>query len=1471
MSSVIRVRLLALLVLSAGTANAQRVWVQQGPGPNTLGQVEGITDREVAGAVHAVAAHPADPDTLFIGAVNGGIWRTNNATSASPTWVPQLGLDQSLSIGAIAFDPTDATAQTLMAGAGRFSSFASRGNDRVGVWRTTDGGTNWTLLTGGGAIAGLNVSGVAPRGATLVLSANLADAFASRGVWRSTTTGANWTQISGAPGTGLPTGAAFDLAGDPSNNARLFTNAGTSGIYRSDDTGATWTKVSDAAVDAALVGANNVEIAVGTSNNVYVAIVTGGSLSGLFRSPDGGGTWTALDLPGTTESGVVVGIHPGGQGGTHLSIAADPTNANVVYVGGDRQPFLNEFTTGVCPCFPNSIGANDFSGRLFRVDASLAAGTQATHITHGNTGGASSPHADSRDMGFDANGDLIEVDDGGIYRRTSPLTNTGDWFSVIGDLKVTELHDAAWDAVSKIAIGGAQDTGTPEQRLAGNMRWRSVSTADGGDVAVDDFGTPGVSIRYSSNQQLGSFRRRTVDPANTVTATVFPALTVIGGGAALTRTFKTPFAINNVTPTRLIIAGGNSVYESLDQGGTITEIGPGIVVNASNRDPIAYGGAGNADMLYVGSGDQVFVRNAAAPAALTASATYPGTGTGRFVSDIVIDRGNAQVAFVIDATNVYRTPDGGATWTNITGDLATQTPGAFLSIAYSTSNVDGSVIVGGNNGAFIARGPAFTTWTPVGTGLPRAPVSDLEYDVTDEILVAGLLGRGTWTVNLAEREPVDVVLVLDLSGSMLSPACTGCDPKLQVLKDAVELFVQLWTLLTIPDDRLGVNYFRTNIDELLIGGSALFPAIPNATTVIADVQSQTTVAANLTAMGGGLQAAINRLIDTVRPRNVILFTDGMQNVNPMVNVTTFEIANVSGKPNSNISPTSPPTDLNAVLGVKVNTIGVGATPAFVDLLDDIASETNGLFKLTSAPDDDLRRFYVEELVDVLRTFSPQLVDYRYGTVRGDTASETFRVNASARQVVLKLSWKRGSPLRFSVFKDGVDVTRFGRMITGPFYQIYTIDVPGTYQGTLVTPAGAWRLRISGGDGRGYEAAAIVNEEELEYDVAIAGTHHLAGAPLELTARIAFGNHPVTDARVTARILAPKQGLGTLLATTSAPSPPAGFQYESGATAAQRKYQLLLGVEAFQTALRPSPLTIELQSNGNGTYSASFANTAAAGAYTVIFRLEGNRPDIGSYERTEVRSATLTFATPSRDASVVRAEFVRQDEAVRRYDLIVQPVDGLGNYLGPDYGHAIRVQVNGVRITAEPEDRLDGSYAFPFVASTSPTLTNVMVTVLGRPLYDGSLEDIAQGRSPRVRTFLLSAHAGVAIPSSGFGANADPGLLLEADLEYRLTPIWAVEAVVGRYDFGSAAGSLLGGTLYAKAYRSMGTWYAYAAGGAGVYDPEHTDAGFVLSGVVGVNRPLSGMLELDVGAGYTHVFRAGGLGFAHVKAGVKLAF
>jgi len=732
-----------LVLVICGTVAAQ-TWKAQGPGPNTRGQVENITDREVVGAINAVTPHPTNANIVYVGAVNGGIWRTANGMAASPTWQRQTDTQQSLSIGALEFDPTDATNRTLVAGTGRFSSFG-RGGGRIGLIRTTDEGANWTTIDGGGALVGLNISGVEPRRSTIVISVNAADNLANRGIWRSTNTGATWVQISGGAGTGLPAGLSFDLAGDPNNASRLYTNAGTSGIYRSTDTGATWTKVSNAAMDGLMAGSlSNVEMAVGMHNNVYAAIVRSGRLAGVFRSGNNAASWTTMDLPTTARGG----IHPGGQGSIHLSIAADPSNANIVYIGGDRQDRP----------FPNEIGARDYSGRLFRGDASKAAGSQWVHLTHssslgpagGGTASNSAPHADSRDMDIAANGVLIEGDDGGIYRRTNPQTNAGDWFSMNGNIQTTEFHNVAWDANAKIVIGGAQDTGTPEQLLTSNVRWQSVSTADGGDVAVDDTSTPGLSTRYSSNQNLGNFRRRVYNSSNVFQSQVFPSLTVVGGGAPLSRQFVTPIQLNTVTPTRLIIGGSNSVYESLNQGDTITEIGPGIRANGSGQDTIAYGAAGNPDVLYVGAGTQIFVRTAAHPAALTASATYPGTG---FVAGIAIDPNDPQTAYVADTTNVYLTKNAGVSWTNITGNLGTLNPGTLRSIAYSTRIASAEVVVGSDAGVFSAPGATFMNWSKLGTGLPTVPVFELDYDRTDNILLAGTLGRGAWTLRQVSVPP----------------------------------------------------------------------------------------------------------------------------------------------------------------------------------------------------------------------------------------------------------------------------------------------------------------------------------------------------------------------------------------------------------------------------------------------------------------------------------------------------------------------------------------------------------------------------------------------------------------------------------------------------------------------------------------------------------------------------------------------
>ncbi len=194
------------------------IWVSQGAGPAQFGQIENVVpDNEVVGAVHSLAAHPANADILYLGGVNGGVWKTTNATAISPTWVPLTDLENGLSIGALEFDPTDGTHQTLVAGIGRFSSFGRSGPFRTGILRTTDGGATWVAFDGGGVLLDKNISGVAARDVTIVVSMNFASPFFSSdtGVYRSVDDGVTFTQVSAGDGTltGLPGGLSYDLEG----------------------------------------------------------------------------------------------------------------------------------------------------------------------------------------------------------------------------------------------------------------------------------------------------------------------------------------------------------------------------------------------------------------------------------------------------------------------------------------------------------------------------------------------------------------------------------------------------------------------------------------------------------------------------------------------------------------------------------------------------------------------------------------------------------------------------------------------------------------------------------------------------------------------------------------------------------------------------------------------------------------------------------------------------------------------------------------------------------------------------------------------------------------------------------------------------------------------------------------------------------------------------------------------------------
>ncbi|HTK77032.1 MAG TPA: hypothetical protein VL371_17330, partial [Gemmataceae bacterium] len=598
-------------------------WVDQGPGPSSAGLFNAIAGGPVSGAIEAVAVNPNQPGTVFVGSVNGGIWRTRNATpGTTPTWTPLTDQFPALSIGAIAFAPNDVN--VLYAGAGHTSNRESErereDGPTIGLLKSTDGGNTWSFVNDLGVQNPVHNLAVIDTG-------NVVFAATEAGLMRSQNGGADFTTLSGdnvanGVGTDLPTGSFTDVVVDPGNANRVYAAAPGVGVFRSTNQGNTWTRINTNGISG-IAASTTIDLAISNAVDasgfrpVYAALISGGGLSGMFRTANTGNSWTAMDLPRTREpSGATFGLHPGGQGDTNFSMAADPSNPFIVFVGGDAQPIG-----------PPGIAADGLSagtGRVFRGNAAAAAGSSTVQLTGeiglqwqqvvGFNASLTAPHPDSRDMAFDGFGNLLETDDGGIVRLVNPNNVSGSgnrrWESVNGNLALTEFNSVAYNSADHRILGGSQDNGTTDQTAsitaarADRLAWQNLFFGDSGVVQVDPtnktFLGESNALRYFATYNLGQidvpligditrgfFRQGVRDPAPIpIALRINNSGAILGiGGRTLTGSgimsggvfdntlqFYNPYAINAVEPQRMLI-GTDYLYESNDRGDDLTSLG----------------------------------------------------------------------------------------------------------------------------------------------------------------------------------------------------------------------------------------------------------------------------------------------------------------------------------------------------------------------------------------------------------------------------------------------------------------------------------------------------------------------------------------------------------------------------------------------------------------------------------------------------------------------------------------------------------------------------------------------------------------------------------------------------------------------------------------------------------------------------------------------------------------------------------
>ena len=806
-------------------------WDEQGARPILNASSVVSPGNAVDGAVQSIAVNPNNPLEIYLATVNGGIWHSTNADPNNPgaiTWAPlsdQLG---SLATSSIEFSPLDATGKTLFAGTGTFSNLTNSGGSSIGILRTTDGGANWSTF----AVNPGNeprIKTVLPTSIDLDPGAGVQEMIlvagigGNGGLFRSDDNGQTFSAIDGA--NGLPDAQVTQLIADPNNANRFYAAVPGSGVYRGDysvgTSTITWTAVNTNIPAGAIATSVNIQIAAhdaGATTVLYsgladtpVGIVA--PLTGVFTSTDNGANWNPIGTP--------TGFNAWSLGGSGFNMIADPTNSQVVYIGG--------------------LGGGS---NVFRYNPG---GATWDLIVGAGASGGTRPHADSRDMAFIGSNVLLESDDGGIYVIKNPLNSAAnEWKSFNGEqvtgnaLGAMEFHNVAWDSNSNVIFGGAQDNGTSVQQSAGSLIWTSFLGGDGGDVVVDTITLDGAnqSIRYASSQNLGGFSRFIYDAANNAVGGAV-GLVPMGGLAGFIGQFITPVEINAIAApagqsTRIVVGGGT---DSVTPVGAVYEANnAGLAANAAAVNWVQVptgagfggvsalasggmlGGVGNADVLYAGTGGAVFVRSTAG-GTLTATPTdFPGAS----VTDITLDPTNWMHAFVSSSTGVWETADAGANWTAVTGNLSNIN---LQTIEFVENGTIDAVVVGGEGGVFRMLSSTPAVWTEFGLGMPNTVTFELDFNAQDNVLVAGTFGRGAWTVpNLSASISMAGVVQIDGDTDF-----AGQNDTIRLVRNAANpslLEIYLNNNTSIPDrvlplstiDQINVNGLGGN-DTLIVDSS----------------------------------------------------------------------------------------------------------------------------------------------------------------------------------------------------------------------------------------------------------------------------------------------------------------------------------------------------------------------------------------------------------------------------------------------------------------------------------------------------------------------------------------------------------------------------------------------------------------------------------------------------------------------------
>lgn len=657
-------------------------WALQGPG-------------NVAGRVNAIAIKPGSDSTLLAGFSGGGIFKS---TDAGNNWKPVFDNELELSIGDITYDPNNPNIVYAGTGDPNMPAITFNGN---GLYKSTDGGETWQYLGLGqeGIISKILVD---PSNSSILYAGIMGNPYVrdeARGVYKSTDGGVTWQKVlfvSNQAGTS-------DLVMDPVNPKILYASfwdrirnnqesliyGPHARVYKTTDGGATWNQLGGG-LPTGVMGRTGLAISQQNPNKLYAVYID--SLStpgGLYKSTDGGATWTSMNIVALEDACADFGWYFG-------KIRVNPVNDEEVY-------FLAII--------------------LYR---------KAAGSTQWQPGANS--HADVHDLQFGANGLRYLGCDGGVYRNKPGQMQ---WIKS-NNLPTTQFYHTSYNPhTPDVYYAGAQDNGIRKGNGTLYNGWESVFPADGFRCAFHP-ADPNLFWVETQNGEI----HKTIDGGNNWSFGE-PCL-----GTTDRCNWDLPYLMSPHNPDRLY-AGTYRMYfsESGSGWGPISgDLTDGVIfaprfhnISCLDESPVL------AEKLIAGTSDGNVWRAEPKGNWVNITAGLPE----RYVTAVIGSPTLSNRIFVTHSgfrdneyiPHIHRSDNNGQTWINISGNL----PNVPVNDLYVLPGHADSVLFAATDAGVYVTLNSGQQWQRLGVNLPFVPVFDLERNPVRNELIAATHARGLYT------------------------------------------------------------------------------------------------------------------------------------------------------------------------------------------------------------------------------------------------------------------------------------------------------------------------------------------------------------------------------------------------------------------------------------------------------------------------------------------------------------------------------------------------------------------------------------------------------------------------------------------------------------------------------------------------------------------------------------------------------